>query len=176
MMWKLLYLAVFLGGLALAVHVMLHGMGRWRLRKSSRPSAFLNPPTVSALAVGFGASGYLFNTRSTLGSVAVLVVSIIIGVAALSGMIVLMARWALRHVESIPREEEEINGQIATVSQAITLGEPGEITWVAWDRKHVLPAESLDGTDIPEGTEVVIDVVEQGVARVELWSAVERRL
>lgn len=176
MMWKTIYLAVFLGGLALAVHVMLHGMGRWRLRKSSRPSAFLNPPTVAALAVGFGASGYLFRTKSTLGPVAVLIISLCIGVAALAGMIVLMARWALRHVESLPREEDEVNGQVATVTRTITPDGAGEITWFAWDRKHVLPAESIDGSDVPIGTEVVIDMVEEGVARVELWSVVERRL
>jgi hypothetical protein len=176
MTWKVLYLGVFLGGLALAVHVMLHGMGRWRLRKSSRPSAFLNPPTVAALAVGFGASGYLFLTKSTLGPVAILVISLCIGVAALAGMVVLMARWALRHVESLPREEEEVNGQVATVTRAITSDETGEIAWFAWERKHVLPAESIDGSEVPVGTEVVIDVVEDGVARVELWSVVERRL
>lgn len=176
MIWKAVYLAVFLGGLALAVRVMLHGMGRWRLRRASRPSAFLNPPTIAALAVGFGATGYLFSTKSTLGAVVVLVISLCIGAAALSGMIVLMAKWALRHVESMPREEEEVNGQVATVTRAITPDEAGEITWFAWDRSHVLPAESMNGSGVAAGTEVVIDVVEQGIARVELWSVVERRL
>jgi hypothetical protein len=40
----------------------------------------------------------------------------------------------------------------------------------------VLPAVAIGETDIPSGTEVVIDVVEDGVARVELWSVVEQRL
>lgn len=176
MMWKAPYLTVFLVGLALAVHVMLHGIERWRRRRPAKPSAVLNPPTVAALAVGFGMSGYLFSTKSALGPIAVLFISLVIGIGFLSGMIVLMAKWALRRAESLPREEDDVNGQIATVTRAITPEKPGEIAWFAWDRKHVLPAESLDGSGVSIGAEVVIDVVEQGVARVELWSVVESRL
>ena len=176
MISKAAYLLVFLGGLALAVHVMLHGVERWRRRRSRKPSAVLNPPTVAALAVGIGASGYLFSSRSSLSSVAIFAISILIGSAALAGMIVLMAKWALRNPASLPSEEDDISGQVATVSCEITREAPGEITWHAWNRQHVLPAISLGGEHVPVGTEVVIDVVEGGVARVELWSVVESRL
>ena len=174
MISKVLYLAVFLAGLALAVHSMLHGAERWRRRRSGRPSPVLNPPTVAAMAVGFGACGYLLVTRSTLGPVGILVISAITAVASFSGMTVLMAKWALRspglHVA------EQVNGQVATVSRTITPREDGEITYFAWDAKHILPARSLDGSAIPEGAEVVIDVVQNGIAQVELWSVVEQRL
>ena len=86
-----------------------------------------------------------------------------------------MAKWALRH-PTTHDEDEDINGQVATVSKDITADQSGEITYFAWDKKHVLPAKSVDGTEIPADTEVVIDVVEGGVARVELWSVVEQRL
>jgi hypothetical protein len=90
-------------------------------------------------------------------------------------MIVLMAKWALRSPAS-HSDEDEINGQVATVTRAITAQEPGEITWYAWNKMHVLPARASSEPEIPEGTEVVIDVVEDGVAVVELWSVVEQRL
>lgn len=176
MISKALYLLVFLGGLALAVHVMLHGVERWRRRRPSRPSAVLNPPTVAALAVGVGASGYLLSSQSSFSAFVVVAISVLVGATALTGMIVLMAKWALRNPASLQSDEDEISGQVATVTRAITAEEPGEITWYAWDRMHVLPASSLGEEDIPAGTEVVIDVVEDGVARVELWSVVERRL
>jgi hypothetical protein len=176
MISKALYLLVFLSGLALAVHVMLHGVERWRRRRSSRPSALLNPPTVAALAVGIGASGYLLSSRSSLSPLSVLAISLLIGGAALTGMVVLMAKWALRNPASLHSDEDDINGQVATVTQAITAEQPGEITWYAWDRMNILPASSIGRDEIPVGTEVVIDVVENGVARVELWSVVERRL
>jgi len=174
MIWKAIYLVVFLAGLTLAVNAMLHGAERWKRRKSLKPSALFNPPTVAALAAGFGAAGYLFVSHSPLERWIILVIALAIGAAAFLGMTVLMAKWALRH-PATPSEDEEINGQVATVSREIT-GESGEITYFAWDRKHILPARSIDGAQIPTGTEVVIDVVEDGVALVELWSVVEQRL
>jgi hypothetical protein len=175
-MSKVLYLAVFLAGLALAVNSMLHGVERWR-RRSGRPSPVLNPPVVAALLTGFGACGYLLSTRTVLAPFAILGISLAVGAASLTGMIFLMAKWALRTPEQpLVPEEEEINGQVATVSRAITPDEPGEITWFAWDTMHVLPAQSLDGSTVAEGTEVVVDTVRDGIAQVELWSVVEQRL
>jgi hypothetical protein len=174
MIWKVIYLVAFLAGLALAVNSMLLGAEMWKRRRSLKPSALFNPPTVAALALGFGAAGYLLTTRSSLGSWAVLGIALAIGAGAFLGMTVLMAKWALRH-PATHVEDEEINGQVATVSRDIT-NVSGEITYFAWDKKHVLPARSVDGSEIPADSEVVIDVVEDGVARVELWSVVERRL
>jgi len=176
MISKMFYLLVFLAGLALAVQVMLHGVERWKRRRSQRPSAVLNPPTVAALAMGVGASGYLLSSRTSLSPLPVLLISVIIGGAALSGMIVLMAKWALRSSLPVHSDEDDINGQVATVTRDITPESPGEITWYAWEKKHVLPAVAVSDSEITTGTEVVIDVVEDGIARVELWSVVERRL
>jgi hypothetical protein len=176
MILKFAYLAVFLGGLALAVNSMLHGVERWKRRRSARPSAVLNPPTVASLAVAFGASGYLLTTRTPLAWGWVLLLSLVIGVAALTGMIVLMAKWALPNSDALHSDEDDINGQVATVTRTITANEPGEISWYAWEKRHVLPAVAMSETIISEGTEVVIDTVEDGVARVELWSVVESRL
>lgn len=176
-MSKFLYLAAFLAGLALAVNSMLHGAERWRRRRSGKPSPVLNPPTVAAMAIGFGACGYLLVTHSSLGPLPILLIATATAVAASAGMTVLMAKWALRG-PSDPHhtEAEDVNGQVAIVSRTITPRETGEITYFAWDAKHVLPAQSLDGSAIPQGSEVVVDVVEDGIARVELWSVVEQRL
>ncbi len=177
MIQKISFLTAFIGGLALAVHSMLHGVERWRRKRSDRPSAVLNPPTVAALAVGIGATGYLLTSRTHLGLLAVLVASIVVGSAALTGMIVLMAKWALRTPARSPiSHDEEINGQVAMVVRTITPDAPGEIEYFAWNKHHVLPAASIDLSIVPEGTEVVIDSVENGIARVELWSVVELRL
>ncbi len=177
MLSKIIYLIVFLAGLALAVHSMLHGVERWRRKRSGKPSPVLNPPTVAALLAGTGACGYLLVTRSSLGPVEVLLISGIVGAAALVGMITLMAKWALRAPASaILPEEEDVHGQIATVTRTITPAEPGEITYTAWGATRSVPAQGVDGSTIPEGTEVVIEFVEDGIARVELWSIVEQRL
>ena len=174
---KYFYLIAFLAGLTLAVHSMLHGAERWRRKRSPRPSPILNPPTVAALLASFGACGYLLATRTALGWGVTLVIAAVTGGAALTGMIFLMAKWALKDRGNLPSPEEaEIHGQVAVVSRIITPLDAGEISYYAWDAQHVLPAQSLDGSTIPEGTEVVIETLEDGVAKVELWSVVEQRL
>ncbi len=177
MILKYLFLTIFVAGLALAVHSMLHGVERWRRKKSARPSAVFNPPTVAALAVGISATGYLLTTRTALTVMPIVLLSLIAGSISLAGMIVLMAKWALRPpADGAIHDEEDIHGQIATVRRAITPYADGEIEYFAWDRNHVLPASSLASISVPEGTEVVIDSIANGVARVELWSVVETRL
>ncbi len=177
MTWKVVFLTVFVLGLALAVSSMLHGAERWRRRRSLKPSAVFNPPTVAGFAVGIGACGYLLTTRTAIGWFGILAISLLTGAAALIGMIVLMAKWALRPpAEGSVHDEEDTHGQIATVSQTISPGQTGEITYFAWETNHILPASSLDSSLIPQGSEVVIDSIENGIARVELWSVVELRL
>jgi hypothetical protein len=176
MIAKIFYLLVFLVGLALTVHVMLHGVERWKRRRSPKPSPVLNPPAVAALAMGIGASGYLLSSRTKLSVFPVLLISIVIGAAALAGMIVLMAKWALRGSIPAHSDEDDINGQVATVTRNITAERPGEIRWYAWGKEHVMPARAIGQAEITTDTEVVIDVVEDGVALVELWSVVEQRL
>jgi hypothetical protein len=173
---KYFYLAVFLVGLALAVQVMLHGVEAWRRSRRKNPSAVLNPPTFAALAAGFGAGGYLLTTRTSLELASIFFLSLVTGVAAHFAMTVLMARWAFRDSAPALSEEDDINGQVATVTREITADSPGEISWVAWEKTHSLPAVGISDSSIPQGTEVVIDVVEDGVAHVELWSVVETRL
>lgn len=174
---KYIYLIAFLAGLALAVHAMLHGVERWRRKRSGKPSPVLNPPTVAALLAGFGACGYILGTRTSIGPVAVLVISALVAGTAVTGAIFLMAKWALReHPDAMTPEEEDIHGQVAIVSRTIAPGDSGEISYYAWDAQHVLNAQSVDGSTITEGTEVVIETIENGIAKVELWSVVEQRL
>ncbi|MEO5589630.1 MAG: hypothetical protein ABIS03_08595 [Gemmatimonadaceae bacterium] len=170
-MLTVLFLAAFLGGLALAVHVMLHGMERWKGH-----SAASNPPTVAALAAGFGATGYLVTKESSLAPAIVVLIALLAGAAAFAGMTVLMAKWALRDGQPTHSDEDDINGQVAIVTRPISTDTPGEITWHAWNKDHFLPAVALANTDVSIGTEVVIDMVENGIAQVELWSIVEQRL
>src|SRR5512141_1154928 len=140
MIQKIAFLAAFISGLALAVHSMLHGVERWRRKRSNKPSAIFNPPTVAPLAVGIGATGYLLTSRTQLGLFAVLAISLAVGAAAVTGMIVLMAKWALRTSSQSPAaHDEEVNGQVATVTRTITTDAPGEIEYFAWNKHHVLP-------------------------------------
>lgn len=172
---RFVFLAVFLCGLGLAVYAMLHGVERSPKRKKRLPSPFLNTPTIAAFATVFGATGYLLASKSRLSLVAILVIVTIAASIMTAGAITLMAQWALPHAGSLS-EEDSTQGLPARVTRSIYPAAPGEIAFHANGERHVLLAKSADDAEIPSGTEVIIDTIHNGIARVERWSTVEQRL
>ena len=160
----------------LAVFAMLHGVEHARRNRSKAPSAFINLPAIAAFAVGFGAVGYPLVTRSRLPSWAILLIAVGGGALAITGMITLLARWALRDAAPFSAQQDEIQGQLAVVSQDIAAGGAGEIAYEFLGRQLRIPARALSERPMSIGAEVVIDRIENGVAFVEEWSVVEQRL
>lgn len=159
----------------LAVFAMLHGVER--RNRAHTPSAFFNLPAIAAFAVGFGAVGYLLVSRSRLPLWAILLIAIASGALAISGMITLLAQWALRDLAARSlAEADEIQGQLAIVTRAITLAGAGEISYEQQGKQLRVPARGLSEKTLPVGSDVVIDRIENGVALVEEWAVVERRL
>lgn len=175
MISKVFFLAVFAAGLGLAVYSMLHGVERQRGATARRPSPFFNTPAASVFAIVLGAAGYLLVTRSGIGKVAILIIAIASASAATAGTMVLLARWALPYSGNLD-DDEAIQGIFARVTRSITPSTPGEIAFQSHGVSHTLAAESIQGSEIPQDAEVVIDTIRDGVARVELWSTVEQRL
>lgn len=177
---EIFFLGAFIGGLVLAVFAMLHGVEHMRRRRnrSRKPSPFLNLPTVAAFAVGFGAVGYPLASRGTVPIWGIVLIAIAGGALAVTGMIILLARWALHGLSNpLPAgDAHEIQGHLAVVTSDITPARDGEISYDHMDRIERVPARSLGTTAIPAGSEVVIDRIESGVAFVEEWAVVEQRL
>jgi hypothetical protein len=176
---RVIFLVVFIGGLVLAVFSMLHGVERARRRRnrSRAPSPFFNLPAVAAFATGFGLTGYLFISRSALPVWADFLLAFAGGVLMSAGIITLLAAWALRGTRGQPiPDDHDIQGQPAIVTREISLAGPGEISYELQGSEVRLAARSLDTRTLPAGAEVVIDRIEDGVAYVEEWAVVERRL
>jgi hypothetical protein len=172
---KVLFLATFVAGLGLAVYSMLQGIERSRAVGSRRPSAIFSALTASTFGITLGAIGYLLVTRSAFGILAVLAIAIAAAVVAATGMIILMARWALPY-SGTATGDDTMQGQLAFVISPISASSPGEIAFTANGLRQTLAAQSIQGSAIPRDTEVVIDTVQDGIAQVELWSVVEQRL
>ncbi|HMI44187.1 MAG TPA: hypothetical protein VK516_11205 [Gemmatimonadaceae bacterium] len=176
---KIFFLIAFIGGLVLAVFAMLHGVeyARRRRNRSRKPSPFFNLPAVAAFAVGFGAVGYPLASRTRLPVWAVILIAIGGGALAITGIITLLARWALRGLAGpFSSEDQEIQGTLAVVTREITPAGDGEISYEHLGRRELALARSLGVTAISSGSEVVIDRIENGVAFVEEWAVVEQRL
>ena len=169
------FLVTFIGGLVLAVLAMLHGVEHTRRNRSRAPSPFFNLPALAAFAIGFGAAGYPLASRTRLPAWAILLIAIATGALAISGMITLLAQWALRG-DSTGSAGDEIQGELAVVTRDITPGAPGEISYQRSGRELRVRAQALTAKPLAAGVEVVIDRIENGIAFVEEWSVVEQRI
>ena len=173
----ILFLAAFIGGLVLAVFAMLHGIEHLRTNRSRAPSPFFNLPSLAAFGVGFGAVGYPLSTRTVLPLWADFLLALAGGALGVSGMIVLLAKWALRGATTRSGlDPDEIQGQLAIVTREVSPSEPGTIAYESDGGRIECSARTIGSGRLLIGTEVVIDHLENGVAFVEEWSAVEARL
>ena len=170
----IVFLVVFITGLLLAVFAMLNGVRR---NQSRAPSAFFNLPAVAAFAIGFGAAGYPLASRTQLPVWGILLIATAVGALAISGMITLLAQWAFRGIPAASAaEEQEIQGLLAIVTRDVTVSAPGEISYEYLGRKVKIAARPISTKALPVGADVVIDRIKDGVAFVEEWAVVERRL
>lgn len=182
-------LAFFVTGLVLGVYAMLHGtersvapMGAPHERQSehnpaAEPSALFNLASIAAFGVVFGLTGYLLDRHTEFTWGAALVVALLAGGAAYGLQSLLIARWAIpsaRAGEMDPRFL--LQGTLARVTQGAEAHQTGTLVYELDGHHGTLPVRSLDGDALPEGIEVVIDRVDDGVAFAEPWSVVERRL
>ena len=185
---QLFYLGTFLAGLLLGVYVMIRGVERVGTRGRSleldglgRPVGTarmaLTAPTVGAFATILGITGYLLWRYSTLPTGLQLALGF--GAALLGTLLATraVAHWATQAATHDAVDERYLlQGHPAQVVQAIAPPQPGEIAYLVGGTRYATPAQSLDGTAVAAGTEVVIDRLEDGVAYVEPWVQVEQRL
>lgn len=176
---RILYAVASGVGLLVAVWAMLHGSVRTSHTPGvlRPPPAGFNTPVIGAALLAFGAVGYLVAKYSRIDTVWTLLIALVAGATGWIGMTLLMAKWALRGPLNDPHEEmEEIQGTVAVVTRAISVGALGEISYSFRGSPTTAPARSIGGQPVAAGTEVIIDTVSDGVADVELWSVVETRL
>ena len=185
---QLFYLSAFLTGLLLGVYAMIRGVERIGTGSRSPeldamgrpigvPRMALSAPTAGAFATVFGVTGYLLWRYSALE----LPLQLTIGLAAaLVGTVmatIAVRRWARMAAEhDVIDERYLLQGHPAQVVAAIEPTEGGQIVYVVGGKRYATAAQSLDGTPVAVGTEVIIDRVEGGVAYVESWVEVEQRL
>jgi membrane protein implicated in regulation of membrane protease activity len=185
---QLVYLFAFLLGLVLGVYAMIRGVERIGTRGRSpeldamgrpigKPRLAFTAPTTGAFATVFGVTGYLLSRYTTLSVGTQLVVGAVAALLAALLATAAVARWATQAAEhDVVDERYLLQGHPAQVVAAIASTRTGEIVYHVGGRRYEVTAQSVDGTPVDVGTEVVIDRVEDGVAYVEPWAQVEQRL
>ena len=192
---QVLFLALFLAGLLSIVMFMLFGVERqgrvsvaalesgdpesWRrvLGATRDVRARIGLPGLAAFATLFGMVGYVLSRYTTLPLAARLLLATLAGGAALAIAIVLVAKWAVPSARNDEIDERFLlQGHFGTVVAPVTAEGVGEISYELGGARFRLPARSLDGSPIDLDDEIVIERVEDGVAWVESWTHVEKRI
>ena len=174
-----LYLICFVGGLLLAVRVMLIGVERESRTPSTtrRRIRFWLPPFIAFVTI-FGLSGYLLSRSPSRSAVAAGALAAVIGIVAAAASVWLVARWA----KVVPQHDVDdpryiLQGHLARVVMPIDAhGAAGEIVFEVEREQRRLRARALDESSVSAGTDVVIERIEDGIAYVEPWVQVEQRL
>lgn len=173
-----LYLAVFIGGLLLAVRIMIAGVERPPEASPNGERSFrLSPPVLVAFGIVFGAVGYMLTQRQVGSATVRAVVAAGLGVLAAVVAARLVRRWwTVVPQHDVDDERYVLQGQLARVTKPIHGDVEGEVTFHFGNEQRYVRARDLGGGSITADSEVVIERIEDEIAYVEAWQEVEKRL
>ena len=168
------YLLAFIGGLMIAVIIMIRGVERAAANPAQR-SFRQSPAVLSAFGTVFGLTGYLLTNRLS-GTVVLVWSAALASIAALATARLVTKWWAVVPEHDVDDERYVLQGHIARVTKSIRPEVDGEVAFEVEGERHVLRARGIDHGSLDVETEVVIERIEEDVAFVEPWAEVEKRL
>lgn len=170
------FLVALIAGLLLGVRLMFFGAERRRLRERTELPLRRSEPAIVAFLTMFGVSGYLLTRHGTMG-VGSGTAALLLGVAW-AGVVTRVAIATARvQPEHDPDDQRFVlQGHVALVTAAIPAGGEGAIAVQEGSVSRSLRARTIDDSGVAAGQEVCIERVDDEVAFVEPWSAVEARL
>jgi membrane protein implicated in regulation of membrane protease activity len=171
------FVGLFFLGLIAAVRVMLYGVERQRPVGDSSPRSFsVSPAIVASFAVVAGMVGYLL-AKFDLSPAGIWSVAIGAGLIAGGVTVRAVARWwQVVPEHDVDDERYVLQGSLGRVVALIAERGLGKVSLEGGPPSRVMPARAIDDHSVAVGTEVVIERIEDGVAYVEQWAEVEKRL
>ena len=171
------FVGLFFVGLIVAVRVMLYGVERPRAAGDESPRSFsASPALIASFSVVAGVVGY-GAIRMGLEPMAVWIAAIAVGALFTFATARAISRWwTVVPEHDVDDERYVLQGSLGRVVASIGAQTLGQVSLEGVSPQRVLPARTIDDQAIPVGTEVVIERIEDGVAYVEDWAAVEKRL
>jgi hypothetical protein len=172
-----IFIGLVVVGLIAGVWVMLYGVERPHQPGEAAPRTFTPLPVLVATfcivagIIGYASERFGLQPASTWLAAA--------GVGALAAFVasrVIAAWWTVVPEHDVDDERYVLQGSLGRVVAAIAADNTGKISLESSGHREVLPARGIDDQSMGVGTEVVIERIEDGVAYVEDWAAVEKRL
>jgi hypothetical protein len=172
-----LFLAALIAGLLLGVRLMFFGAERRRPRAGSDLPLRRSEPALVAFLVMFGVAGYVLTHHGTMGLWSGTGTALLLGVAwagVVTRVAIATARLQPEHDPDDPRFRWQ--GHVAVVTAEIPASGEGMILLQEGGSPRSLRARTIDDSAAGKGQEVCIERIDDDVAYVELWAAVEARL
>lgn len=171
------FLVSFVSGVLFGVRLLLFGAERRRIVTPGSLPLRRSEPAIVAFLVMFGLVGYVqarVGSMSQLRGMMIAVIVAGVSAAVVTRLAITAARLQPQHDPDDPRYR--LQGRVGVVVMAIPAGSEGIIQFE--DAGLLMTARARDIGDgvIKEREEVCIDRLEDGVAYVERWVLVERRL
>ena len=167
-------LSVFSGAIHLP-HVHLHWhlpVGHAATGKSS--SSPINPATIAAFLMWFGASGYLLARFEDWRLRLVLVVATLFGLAGAGIVFWFFARVLMANEKPLDPVDYDMTGVLGRLTGTVRPQGTGEMIFSQQGRRCGVPVRSETGEPIEQGTEVVVTRYEGGVAYVRTWDELQQ--
>jgi hypothetical protein len=171
------FLVALIAGLLLGVRLMFFGAERRRPATQAELPLRRWEPAVVGFLVMFGIAGYLLTRHGTMGTGAGTATALLLGIAwagVVTRVAIATARVQPEHDPEDPRYV--LQGHVAMVTSAIPAGGEGSIAIEEGGQSRSLRARTIDDSGVAVGQEVCIERVDDDVAYVEPWAAVEARL
>ena len=171
------FVGLFFVGLIAAVRVMLYGVERQRSLGDDAPRSFsVSPAVVASFCAVAGVVGYSL-AKLGVGTTPTWAVAIVAGLATAGATVRVVGRWwTVVPEHDVDDARYVLQGSLAQVVTAISERGVGQVTLQADPSGARMPARTIDEQAVPAGTDVVIERIEDGVAFVEDWAQVEKRL
>jgi hypothetical protein len=172
------YLASFVGGLLLAVRIMIYGVERPREDHPAGERSFrLSPAVIVAFTVLFGLVGYALARETTVGTLATAAIALVAGlIAAVTAARLVSKWWTITPEHDVDDERYVLQGHLARVTKTVGADVEGEVSFDIGAERRVVRARGIDPALIGPGTDVVIERIDGDIAYVEAWADVEKRL
>lgn len=179
-----LFLICFGVGLSLSVLAVFAGTGHLHLGHmrlghfhggkagGHGPMAALNGFTLPAFLCWFGGTGYLMERSGVWSVVSILLFALVSGTAGASLVYALLFKILMPRERVLLREDTEMAGVVARVSDQIRAGGTGEILFSQMGARKSAAARSEDGSPIARDAEVLVLRYERGIAYVRTWDEV----
>ena len=171
------FLLALFAGLLLGVRLMFFGAERRQRRAHGELPLRRSEPAIVGFLVMFGIAGYLLTRHGTMSAGAGTATALLLGIAwagVVTRVAIATARVQPEHDPEDPRYV--LQGHVALVTSTIPAGGEGAITLEDGGQSRSLRARTIDDSTVSAGQEVCIERVDDEVAYVEPWAAVEARL